>query len=259
MKIDAVLFDMGGTLEDIRYDDELRLAATREVLEYLKKNGITLQAAPEAVFAAIIRGCADYRAWSERTLREAPARIVWREWYLREFSLAESDIDRVADGLAVIWETKFHARALRPEARETLSSLKARGYRLGVISNTSSESQVLETLKSYGIADYFACVCLSCVSGIRKPDPRIFHEALSLIGTTPDQTAYVGDTVSRDISGAKAAGYVLAFQIRSFMTAGRDAALPPECPKPDYVVGDLREIVSILDGIGARPAHSRKE
>jgi putative hydrolase of the HAD superfamily len=259
MRIDAVLFDMGGTIEDIRYDDGMRMSAARTVIAYLAERGIRLDASPEAVFASIRNGSLDYRAWSERTLQEAPARRVWREWYLRDYGLSESAIDRVADGLAVIWETEFHSRALRPEARETLESLAARGYRLGVISNTSSEEQVLGTLNHYGIRDFFSCVCLSCVSGIRKPDPRIFREALSLLGAAANRAAYVGDTVSRDVSGAKAAGYALAFQIRSFMTDSRDGALPPGCPKPDYVVGDLLEVVSILDRLQARSPATQED
>lgn len=259
MKIDAVLFDMGGTIEDIRYDDGLRISAARNVIEYLSERGIHLDATPEAVFASIRSGSLDYRAWSERTMQEAPAGRVWREWYLRDYALPESSVEGVADGLAVIWETKFHSRALRPEARKTLEALKSRGYRLGVISNTSSEAQVLGTLDQYGIREFFSCVCLSCVSGIRKPDPRIFREALSLVGTVAERAAYVGDTVSRDVSGSKAAGYALAFQIRSFMTDSRDGALPPDCPRPDYVVGDLFEVVSILDKLQARSPATQED
>jgi putative hydrolase of the HAD superfamily len=253
VRIDAVLFDMGGTIEDVYYDRELRLKASYEVINYLAGEGIALDAAAETVLAAIERGCADYRAWSERTMIEAPATRVWSEWYLREFGIDKRDIDRVAEDLAMIWETKFYARSLRPEALGTLEALAARGYRLGVISNTSSATQVFSSLERYGIRGFFDCVCLSCVSGIRKPDPRIFLEALSLVGTAPERAAYVGDTVSRDISGSKAAGYALAFQIHSFMTGGRDAGLSPDCPKPDYVIGDLQEVPAILEGLGAVP------
>ncbi len=254
MRIDAVLFDLGGTLEDVRYSPESRLAACASLKRFLKKEGLDLAAEPEALLKAIERGYLAYRAWSERTMTEAPANRVWAEWYLREFDLPRPEIDRVAEGLALIWETEFHSRELRPDARESLEALKARGFRLGVISNTSSESQVLATLGHYGIRDYFDCLCLSCVSGIRKPDPRIFLEALCRLGVAPERAAYVGDTVSRDVSGSKAAGYALAFQIKSFMTAGRDSALPPGCPRPDYVVGELGEIAPILDGLGAGPA-----
>jgi putative hydrolase of the HAD superfamily len=183
---------------------------------------------------------------------EAPAERVWAEWYLGEYEIPRALIAPLAEDLAKLWETGFHTRSLRPEARPALEALAERGYKLGVISNTSSEAQVRSTLEDYGIAGFFGCLCLSCVAGIRKPDPRIFREALFRLGILADRAAYVGDTVSRDISGSKAAGYALAFQIKSFLTAGRDSALPPDCPRPDYVVGQLGEVVSILDGLGAR-------
>lgn len=252
MRIDAVLFDLGGTLEDVRYDHESRLLASGELKRFLSANGIDLPGDAEAILERVERGCAAYREWCERTMVEAPADQVWAEWYLRDFGISRASIAPFAEGLASIWETRFHSRSLRPEARATLADLAERGYKLGVISNTSSEAQVRGALDAYGIGGFFGCLCLSCVSGIRKPDPRIFREALFWLGTQADHAAYVGDTVSRDIAGSKAAGYALAFQIRSFLTAGRDSALPPGSPQPDYVVGRLGEVVSILDGLGAR-------
>ena len=42
--------------------------------------------------------------------------------------------------------------------------------------------------------------------GIAKPDPRIFTPALEALGTKPDRTLYIGDTVHADVLGATAAG-----------------------------------------------------
>lgn len=244
---------MGGTIEDISYDPGLRLGGSASVLACLARAGLALPVEAPALLAAIERGSARYRAWSEKTMVEAPAKDVWAEWYLGEFALPRGAIDSLAPELARIWETQFHSRRIRPEARACLEALRDRGYLLGVISNTSSEDQVLGTLEGYGIRQLFDCVCLSCVSGIRKPDPRIFHEACALLGVEASGSAYVGDTVSRDIAGAKAAGYALSFQIPSFMTPSRDSGLGPSSPRPDYLIGGLGEIVTILDGLGARP------
>ena len=254
MKIEAILFDMGGTIEDIRHDRRSRLAATGELLALLAKEGLVLNACEDEVLDSIERRNREYRTWSESTMREGRPAAIWNEWYLRDFSLPVDEVNRVAEKLAYIWETKFYTRSVRPEAAAALRNLKARGYSLGVISNTSCEAQVHETIRAYGIADLFDCVCLSCVSGIRKPDPRIFMEALSIIGSSAENTAYVGDTVSRDISGAKAAGFAAAFQIKSFMTADRDAELPPDSPRPDFLIGNLLEVEYILDKIHQRQA-----
>ena len=50
--IDTVLFDMGGTLEDIYVDDASKEASAREVLRILREKGIPVSMdVPEAVQA----------------------------------------------------------------------------------------------------------------------------------------------------------------------------------------------------------------
>ena len=46
----------------------------------------------------------------------------------------------------------------------------------------------------------------STVVGIWKPDPRIFEIALVATASAPGRSMYVGDTVTLDVAGARAAG-----------------------------------------------------
>ncbi len=64
------------------------------------------------------------------------------------------------------------------------------------------------------------------------------------MGLPPAECAYVGDTISRDVAGAQAAGYGLAIQIRSCLTDKSDGEI--EEPAPDVVIGDLREIIPVV-------------
>ena len=51
------------------------------------------------------------------------------------------------------------------------------------------------------------CVVDSHVVGVAKPDPAIFgHAAVHFPGIAPDRIAYVGDSVTMDVGGARAAG-----------------------------------------------------
>ena len=51
------------------------------------------------------------------------------------------------------------------------------------------------------------CIVDSHVVGVAKPDPRIFEHALPCFpGIAPERIAYVGDSVTMDIGGARAAG-----------------------------------------------------
>ena len=51
-----------------------------------------------------------------------------------------------------------------------------------------------------------AVIIDSHVVGIEKPDPRIFHLALTEIGVPPERCCFVGDSVHFDVDGARAAG-----------------------------------------------------
>ena len=90
-----------------------------------------------------------------------------------------------------------------------LARLKSAGFRLGVISNVVSLGQVPHNLRAYGLDHYFEAVVTSSAFGYRKPSPRIFWEATRQMDLPPAACAYVGDTISRDVVGARRAGYGL--------------------------------------------------
>ena len=50
-------------------------------------------------------------------------------------------------------------------------------------------------------------------AGFSKPDPRIFHAALDLMGLEPSDAWYVGDSVFHDVNGARAAGLSTALLV----------------------------------------------
>ena len=85
-----------------------------------------------------------------------------------------------------------------------LEELKRRGCRLGVVSAKRAEI-VERAFTGAGIADCFDVVVGSDATQRHKPDPEPILHALSLLGATPAQAAYVGDSPF-DASAAKAAG-----------------------------------------------------
>ena len=56
---------------------------------------------------------------------------------------------------------------------------------------------------------------MSSETGIRKPDPRIFAIALERMGVTAAETGYVGDTISRDVLGARNAHLGLVVRLNN--------------------------------------------
>ena len=176
--INTVLFDMGGTLEDIWYNDQTIQDVTRKLLTFLQEHDMVTGSNEICFWNKINNGIRRYKQWSEGNALELKPEEIWPQYYLSEFDLDKEKVARYAEDMAGLWEVTYYHRELRPGVKEALEELKNKGYRLGVISNTASLYSVFDVLEAYGIRDYFEDVTLSSVTGYRKPHPGIFQIAL---------------------------------------------------------------------------------
>ena len=244
--IDTVLFDMGGTLEDIFVDEESRQAASREVVRILQKNGIRVTADERAAAEMLAAGWDRYAAYRDPVPAGAEAGGDLGRLCADGTSASAADtVEPFAEELAHMWEVTHYHRSLRPRVPEMLEGLKGLGMKLGVISNTASLFQVYEILEEYGIRDYFQDVTLSSVTGYRKPHANIFKVSLYQMQSRAGSCAYVGDTFSRDVIGPQNAGFGMTFHIHSFLTASKDADVPPDV-RATYSIGDIYQVYEIL-------------
>lgn len=243
--IDTVLFDMGGTLEDIHVDDESRHASIQGVLDILRTHGIDPDKDFETAASAINAGWERYGAYRDPRQRELKPEEIWGSFVLTDFGLDEESVRSYAEELAHMWEVTHYHRALRPHVREMLEGLKDLGMKLGVISNTASLYQVFDILKEYGIRDYFQDVTLSSVTGYRKPNPNIFMVSLHQVQSDPAHCAYVGDTISRDVIGPIRMGFGATFHIDSYLTRLKDTHVSSDV-KATYNIQDIYEVYTIL-------------
>jgi FMN phosphatase YigB (HAD superfamily) len=76
--------------------------------------------------------------------------------------------------------------------------------------------------------------------GWRKPHPRIFYDALAVLGAKPEGALFVGDSPQDDITGAKAVGMDVAW------VNAQGAVLPDGAPAPDYTISALPELRKLL-------------
>lgn len=245
--ISTVLFDMGGTIEDLYYGpDTLELAASG-IARVLHAHGHALTVAPQEIGARAIEGIARYQAdWQKQCVELKPP-AIWNTYILKDI-LPHSPFPLgpdVCEELAHMWEVTYYRRSMRADVPAMLEGLRGLGMRMGVVSNTASLFQVFAVLEAYGIRDYFGDVTLSSITGYRKPDPYIFKVALRQMQADPACCAYVGDTLSRDVIGPRRAGLALTFQIQSMLTNSRDKE-GMEGIKPDYAIGNMLEVYTIL-------------
>jgi putative hydrolase of the HAD superfamily len=74
---------------------------------------------------------------------------------------------------------------------------------LALLTNNPFGAQVLER---HGLhADVFDCVVVADPS-VRKPDPRAFAPLVGALGGAAGAIAYVGDSITADVEGARDAG-----------------------------------------------------
>lgn len=242
MHIQAVFFDLGGTIDTHGYTRELRLERTSGIQERLLNAGINLGLSNEQLYSVITIGVARYHSWSMETLDELPPQCVWNDFILSDYPVDRNALNAIAEDLMCFIETQYYERTMRLEIPEVLEAIKQMGLKIGLISNVNSRGQVPANLAAYNLSKYFDPIVLSCEYGRRKPDPAIFHYAARLAKVPTSHCVQVGDRISRDILGARRAGFGLAIQIKHNFEHGET----DEGATPDYVIEEMTELLDIL-------------
>jgi FMN phosphatase YigB (HAD superfamily) len=134
---------------------------------------------------------------------------------------------RTERGTVVEWVTRwmerepltFLADCLQPGLPEFLCACKARGLRVGALSDYPAEAK----LEALGIAPFFDLVLCAQDRAIDcfKPNPRGLLVALARLGSAPSESLYVGDRLDVDAPTAAAAG------TRCAIVTGRHTPDPP--------------------------------
>jgi putative hydrolase of the HAD superfamily len=152
----------------------------------------------------------------------------------------EPTLRAALDALYAVTQKNWH---LEKDTIPTLEILQKRGFRLGMISNTSDEDNVQQLLDRWRLRPYFEHIITSAGCGIRKPDERIFRLALDQFNLLPGQAVMVGDSPEADILGAHRLG------IYSIWITRRVENPDPGPIPPDAVVQNLSEITSLIPGL----------
>lgn len=242
--IKAVMFDMGGTIEDL-YTCERNEKATALALDkILKSHDITTPYGAEELWAIVGPQLLAYKKQSEKTMMELKPEEIWPDYAFKGIEVDRQKLIDCSEEIAAMWEVTNFDRKLRPHVKEMLEGLKELGLYVAAVSNTGSLFEVFDILKEYGIRQYFDDVTLSSLIGYRKPHPNIFKVAIAQSGFEPEECAFVGDTLSRDVVGPRKVGYGKVFKINSFLSPLKDIGKFDVAP--DYEITDIYEVYTIL-------------
>jgi putative hydrolase of the HAD superfamily len=107
--------------------------------------------------------------------------------------------------LVGLWNKNKLLATMYPDTEEVLKTLKEKGYKLALLSNTDNFS-VDFVLDKFKLRDYFDAIVFSYDVEMLKTNPKMFETALEKLGVAPEDAIMVGDSLETDIPGAKAAG-----------------------------------------------------
>jgi putative hydrolase of the HAD superfamily len=241
----AVLFDLDDTLIDwgdfFEDWDDIEEPHLRNIHKYLTENfptPPTFEVYREA-FSTRTR-----RTWSDaRTSLIAPhlGKILLEAAV--EVGLPQADLDIEAFLDAYKW-SKIPGTVVFPDVPEGLANLRDRGLRFGMVTNAFQPMRLRDVeLQEHGLLKFFPeCRFSAADVGHLKPHHLIFERALECLGTSPEETVFVGDNPTADIAGAQSAGMRAILRV----TARRRPMLSGVIV-PDAAINSLEEMPAIFD------------
>jgi len=230
----AILFDAGQTLVDMRPDmvgffAEL-LADCGHEFEPARL-GVELMEVARLDIERLVAGEAQGCPCSKQMLDD-----YWLGMNQRVFD--RLGIGEAAHELAHEIERRFnsgHYMYAYEDVAETLAELRAKGYRLGVVSNaTAGMANVLRVLGIERAVDF---VIVSALAGHEKPGQPIFKMAIEQAGCAPSEILFIGDHYICDYEASRKAGITPLLINR----AGR------EQPADVKQVRNLEELMPLLE------------
>jgi putative hydrolase of the HAD superfamily len=247
--IKGIIFDLGSTLMyfDGKWSDVDNLANT-SLVAFLKAQGIAVAENFQEQFLLDRRrhwqGAEDHgtEARTEEALRDT----------LFQMGVFSTDglLPRAIENYFAEFEKRWRAY---PDAIETLQTLRARGMRVGLISNADDVGTVHRLCANLGFTPFLDPLISSAAEPRwRKPDPRIFHLVADAWQLAPSEIAMVGDAARYDVLGAHRAG------MRGILIDRGDNApwqkIPDELAndphiQPDATVANLAQVLDVIDAL----------
>ena len=190
MKYTAVIFDLFGTLVDsyslIRFDN--LLAQMAEILGVSRMEFV--------------------KNWVQEAKNSMRGRVPDTKTGVRNICTragvtpTEAQIMKVV-GLRLDFERRILLNP-RPDALDVLQILKEKGFKLGLISDCTTEAP--QIWQETPMAPFIDTAIFSSKVKMKKPEPGIYRLATSKLGVSPADCLYIGDGSSRELTGAFNAG-----------------------------------------------------
>lgn len=238
--IDAVLFDLSGTLLDEGY---ARHAVAAVATAMSERWGIDHDVASPDIRQAIADVSAEMADRPFYLMRDVMCAAFGRVISTHGHGATPRELvalDRL------MWSAAIPTAAAAEGAIETITALRAAGIRTGIVSyaDIGVFEGLLEQTGLAGLTDTAVCseMARSC-----KPAPAIFLVALDGIGVPPTRAMFVGDSVESDVVGGNRLG------LRTVLLSAREFAIgagssDDPITHPDHHTNNRVDVLDLLDG-----------
>ena len=251
MKYENFVFDLYGTLVDIRTDEDAPGLWEKFSLFYGYYDARYTPEELKRSYESLVEG-------EEADLHEAHPEIQIETVFAKLFE--EKGVN--ADMTLAVHAGQFF-RILSTEyirlydgAPELLSGLKQAGKKVYLLSNAQRIFTEYE-LHLLGIADYFDDIFISSEFGVKKPEQRFFRMLMEKHGLSVSDTIMIGNDGTCDIDGAKSVGMASFYihsnispELKTETAADASGAMHniPVYPKADFVLPemDLKKAAQLL-------------
>ncbi len=183
MEYKAIFFDRDGTLT---YGNKEKMKWYRDIVEEWSNRKLELD------YDKMMRlfDLAGYPKEGLKSIEEE--KEFWKRYY-EQLLRNEGVLDSIEEKAELLFTELWcnNDRDLYEEVIEVMEYFKKRGYKIGVISDTSPSLQI--TLENLGLAKYIDSYICSDLVGAMKPDPVIYNAALESINVLPEESLYVDD------------------------------------------------------------------
>lgn len=239
-QFDVILFDLGNTL--LYFDgiwEQVIAEMDAALLHSLQAYGLKLD--EQAFMRQMEARFEEFDAQKSGEFLEFSTAFILRNLFdeIGLTEIPEAILRKAIRDMYTVSQLHWQPEA---DALPALQSLREQGYRMGLISNAGDDQDVQTLIDKAGIRCYFDVILTSAAQGIRKPNPRIFQQALQHWGALPERAAMIGDTLGADILGARNAGMYSVWITRR----ASPNQLHQETIIPDGKVDALSELPSLF-------------
>lgn len=235
----VVFFDMGNTLLHFHFgrtDEEKDADGIKHLTNFLQQFNCKIKFGDVKEYF--------FDTWQEGI---ASRRINHTEYavedYLNEFLKrydVELDLSMCIKAMDIFYTEYRNHVWIEEDLHQTLENIRQKGYRIGVVSNSSLYDEVMiNCFKKVGLAKYIDIFTFSYYLKIGKPKRQIFEIALAKMAVDARNAIMVGDNLQSDIEPAQELGL-------TGIWLNKNAILNNTDIKPDNEIFKLSELIDLL-------------